>query len=256
MPDYARELHHLSAMSHESEQLLQTLRAQHDFADLLGGSCRHTIVGQIRDRSAESRLCRIRCEYREPTGMALDPVGFPPSCASRRRLFAVRASCAFVTHATTTLRTRARSTRSGVALRTAPSGNIDAVLPELKPGAYEGHGRASGMRCIVAGRIGRAKLGRRFGSSSSGFSTQWLPSMPSRTFLGSTFATESRDEPAQVYWLCVPLQNRTYRRVARADLESAISIIDAMSEAVHRHDYVEIEGCIRHAGCPCRDRAL
>ena len=47
--------------------------------------------------------------------------------------------------------------------------------------------------------------------------------------------------PAQVYWLCVPLQNPTYRRVARADLESAISIIDAMSEAVHRHDYVEIE---------------
>ena len=47
--------------------------------------------------------------------------------------------------------------------------------------------------------------------------------------------------PAQVYWLCVPLQNRTYRRVARADLESAISIVDAMSEAIHRHDYVEIE---------------
>ena len=47
--------------------------------------------------------------------------------------------------------------------------------------------------------------------------------------------------PAQVYWLCVPLQNGTYRRVARADLESAISIIDAMSEAVHRHDYTEIE---------------
>ena len=47
--------------------------------------------------------------------------------------------------------------------------------------------------------------------------------------------------PAQVYWLCVPLNNRTYRRVARADLESAISIIDAMSEAVHRHEYEEIE---------------
>ncbi len=47
--------------------------------------------------------------------------------------------------------------------------------------------------------------------------------------------------PAQIYWLCAPLQNPTYRRVVRADLESAISIIDAMSEAVHRHDYVEIE---------------
>jgi hypothetical protein len=37
------------------------------------------------------------------------------------------------------------------------------------------------------------------------------------------------------------VNNRTYRRVARADLESAISIIDAMSEAVHRDDYIEIE---------------
>ena len=36
MPDYAKELGQLTAMSRESEKLLQTLSAQHGFADLLG----------------------------------------------------------------------------------------------------------------------------------------------------------------------------------------------------------------------------
>jgi hypothetical protein len=46
---------------------------------------------------------------------------------------------------------------------------------------------------------------------------------------------------AQFQWLCAPLQNWTFGRVARADLDSVLTIIDAMSEAVHRDDYIEIE---------------
>jgi hypothetical protein len=46
----------------------------------------------------------------------------------------------------------------------------------------------------------------------------------------------------QVAWLCEPLQNKTYRKVVLADIESAIIIIDAMSEAVHRAEYRELEG--------------
>jgi hypothetical protein len=45
----------------------------------------------------------------------------------------------------------------------------------------------------------------------------------------------------QAAWLCEPLRNKTYRRVVLADIESALTIIDAMSEAVHRADYKEIE---------------
>lgn len=47
--------------------------------------------------------------------------------------------------------------------------------------------------------------------------------------------------PGQVYWLCAPLKNKTYKKFIEADLESAMTIIDAMNEAVHRDDYREIE---------------
>jgi hypothetical protein len=45
--------------------------------------------------------------------------------------------------------------------------------------------------------------------------------------------------------LCEPLQNRTYVKVVRADLDSAMTIIEAMNEAVHREDYEEIEDSFR-----------
>lgn len=45
----------------------------------------------------------------------------------------------------------------------------------------------------------------------------------------------------QVHWLCRSLRNKTYRKMVLSDLESAIDIIDTMSEAVHREDYPEIE---------------
>ena len=45
----------------------------------------------------------------------------------------------------------------------------------------------------------------------------------------------------QVHWLCESIKNKTYRKMVFADLESALKIIDTMSEAVHREDYPEIE---------------
>jgi hypothetical protein len=45
----------------------------------------------------------------------------------------------------------------------------------------------------------------------------------------------------QAVWLCEPLKNKTYRKVILADIESAISIIDVFSEAVHRSQYQELE---------------
>lgn len=48
-----------------------------------------------------------------------------------------------------------------------------------------------------------------------------------------------------IHWLCEPLKNRSYGKVVRADLDSALTIIEAMSEAVHRDDYEEIEDAFR-----------
>ena len=41
------------------------------------------------------------------------------------------------------------------------------------------------------------------------------------------------------------MKNRTYGKVVRADLDSAMTIIEAMNEAVHRDDYEEIEDAFR-----------
>ena len=49
----------------------------------------------------------------------------------------------------------------------------------------------------------------------------------------------------QIHWLCEPVKNRTYGKVVRADLDSAMTIIEAMNEAVHRDDYEEIEDAFR-----------
>jgi hypothetical protein len=97
------------------------------------------------------------------------------------------------------------------------------------------------MRRVVAARTGPGTRGPRSDSSSSRFSTPVAP-IATLTDIPKQYYRDGKImRPGQIHWLCVQLNNRTYRRVARADLESAISIIDAMSEAVHRDDFVEIE---------------
>lgn len=50
----------------------------------------------------------------------------------------------------------------------------------------------------------------------------------------------------QVHWLCRSIRSQAYRKMVFSDLESALTIIDAMSEAVHRDDYPEIEQAFDH----------
>lgn len=45
----------------------------------------------------------------------------------------------------------------------------------------------------------------------------------------------------QVAWLCRSIKSSTYRKMVFADLESALTIITTMNEAVHDADYPEVE---------------
>jgi hypothetical protein len=45
----------------------------------------------------------------------------------------------------------------------------------------------------------------------------------------------------QVAWLCKPLGNKPHAKVTFQDIESAIAVIDAMSEAVHEDECPEVE---------------
>jgi len=45
----------------------------------------------------------------------------------------------------------------------------------------------------------------------------------------------------QIHWLCKPLESRAYSKVVRVDLDSAMTIVSAMNEAVHEAESDEIE---------------
>ena len=238
MPDYARELRQLTAMSHESEKLLQTLSSQHGFADLLGV---HAVTRSLV-RYETGRLNRAYAGFgasiaSRPEWLSTQPDSFQDAPAA-----AVFSQSRFVRVVTTHDDIKDESALdeiwSGVRDRTL--GYIDAVLPELSPElmkAWRGVWDAVHRRGPDWARQAGASL--RFilvGVLDAVAPVGALTDIPRQYVRNGKLG-----RPAQVYWLCVPLQNRTYRRVARADLESAISMIDAMSEAVHRHDYVEIE---------------
>ncbi len=238
MPDYAKELGQLTAMSRESEKLLQTLSAQHGFADLLG-------VHDVTRSLVKYETGRLNRAY----------AGFGASIASRPErlstgpdfLLAAPADAVFsqsrfvrvvTTHDDIEEERALDEIWGGVRDRTL--GYIDAVLPELSPElmkAWRGVWDAAHRR--------GPDWARQAGASLRFILVEVLDTVApvdALTDIPRQYVRDGRlGRPAQVYWLCVPLQNRTYRRVARADLESAISIVDAMSEAIHRHDYVEIE---------------
>ena len=58
----------------------------------------------------------------------------------------------------------------------------------------------------------------------------------------------------QIHWLCEPVKNRTYGKVVRADLDSAMTIIEAMNEAVRRPTLRVHPSRTTPAGCEDRQR--
>ena len=238
MPDYAKELRQLTAMSQESEKLLQALGAQHGFADLLGV---HDVTRSLV-RYETGQLYRAHAGFGASIARRPEWLSTGPDFVLAAPAAAVYSQSRFVrvvtTHDDIEEESALEEIWGGVRERTL--GYIDAVLPELSPEfmkAWRGVSDAAQRRGPDWARQAGASL--RFlliGVLDTVAPVDALTDIP-RQYVRNG----KRGRPAQVYWLCEPLQNRTYRRVVRADLESAISIIDAMSEAIHRRDYVEIE---------------
>ena len=238
MLDYAEVLRPFAAMSHESEKLLQSLNVQHSFADLLGV---HDITRSLV-KYETGRLNRAYAGFGASIASRPERLSNGPDFLLGAPADAVYSQSRFVrvitTHDDITDDSSLDEIWGGVKDRTL--GYIDAVLPELSPEfmkAWRGVWDAAHRRGPDWARQAAASL--RFllvGVLDTVAPVDGLTDIPRQYMRNGKLG-----RPAQVYWLCVPLQNRTYRRVARADLESAISIIDAMSEAIHRDDYVEIE---------------
>ena len=238
IPDYAKELRQLSAMSLESEKLLRTLNAQHGFADLLGI---HDVTRSLV-KYETGRLNRAYAGFgasiaRRPKWVSTEPdfiLGAPADAVFSQSRF-VRV---VTTHDDIEEESALDEIWSGVKDRTLEY--IEAMLPELSPKLMK-----SWDGVWDAARRRGPDWARQAGASLRFILVEVLDTVApvnSLTDIPRQYVHNSKlGRPAQIYWLCAPLQNPTYRRVVRADLESAISIIDAMSEAVHRHDYVEIE---------------
>ena len=238
MPDYAKELRQLTAVSQESEKLLQTLSAQHGFADLLGV---HDVTRSLV-KYETGQLNRAYAGFGASIANRPERLSTGPDFLLAAPADAVYSQSRFVRIVTTHDDLEEESAREeiwgGVKDRTL--GYIDTVLPELSPELMEtwrGVWDAAHRRGPDWARQAGASL--RFilvGVLDAVAPVNTLTDIPRQYVRNGKLG-----RPAQVYWLCEPLQNRTYRRVVRADLESAISIIDAMSEAIHRRDYVEIK---------------
>ena len=238
MPDYAKELGQLTAMSCESEKLLQTLSAQHGFADLLGV---HDVTRSLVKYETR-RLNRAYAGFGASIASRPERLSTGPDFLLAAPADAVFSQSRFVRVVTTHDDIEEESALDEIwgGVRDRTLGYIDAVLPELSPElmkVWRGVWDAAHRR--------GPDWARQAGASLRFILVEVLDTVApvdALTDIPRQYVRDGRlGRLAQVYWLCLPLQNRTYRRVARADLESAISIVDAMSEAIHRHDYVEIE---------------
>ena len=240
MPDYAKELRQLTAMSQESEKLLQTLSAsaQHGFADLLGV---HDVTRSLV-KYETGQLNRAYAGFGASIASRPEWLSTGPDFLLAAPADAVYSQSRFVRVVTTHDDIEEESALEEIwgGVRDRTLGYIHVVLPELSPElmeAWRGVWDAAHRRGPDWARQAGASL--RFilvGVLDAVAPVNTLTDIPRQYVRNGKLG-----RPAQVYWLCEPLQNRTYRRVVRADVESAISIIDAMSEAIHRRDYVEIE---------------
>jgi hypothetical protein len=238
IPDYAQEFHQLSKISSAAEAMLATMDVSRGFADLLG-------VHDVTRSVIEYETGRVNLAYagfsesivNRPDWIASAP-DFVRTAPADIVFSQARAVRVITTHEEVEEESAVSEIWSGVKERTL--GYIEAVLPEVSPSLMK-----SWKGVWDAARRRGPDWARHAGSSLRFILIEVLDTVAPVQTLTDIPKQYYRDgkimRPGQIYWLCVPLNNRTYRRVARADLESAISIIDAMSEAVHRDDYIEIE---------------
>jgi hypothetical protein len=240
LPDYSKELSALAWISTETEKILASLDVTRGFADLLNvADVTRSLVGYETDR-----LHRAYAGFGASIALRPEWLASAPGFVRTAPGDIVFAQARFVRTVTTHQESDEESAADEIwaEVQTQTLGYIEAVLPELNPQLMKSWEGAWG----TARRRG-PDWARQAASSMRFLLIEALEAVAPieevrKSNLPARYVQNGQIlRLGQIHWLCEPVKNRTYGKVVRADLDSAMTIIEAMNEAVHRDDYKEIE---------------
>jgi hypothetical protein len=241
VPDYAKDMSRLSKMSIVAEEMMATIGRFDGLADLLN-------VNDVTRSLVEYQTGRLNRAYagfsasliNRPEWLASAPdfVRTTPGDAILTQAYFVRS---VTTHEDAEDETAADEIWSAVQADTL--GVIQEVLPLLNPKLLESWEGA----WATAKRRGPDWV-RQSASSVRFLLIDVLravapPEKINKTELPKEYLDKDGNilRLGQIHWLCKPLESRTYSKVVRVDLDSAMTIVSAMNEAVHETESEEIE---------------
>lgn len=239
-----KEVHQLSVMSIAVEEMMASVRTAHGFADLID-------VHDVTRSLVEYETGRLNRAY---AGFSASVVNRPewlataPDFVRRAPGDMIFTQARFVrtvtTHEDIEDESAADEIWSDVQRQTL--GFIEAVLPELNPSLMKSWDGA----WDTAKRRG-PDWARHSASSIRFLLIEVLKAVapPDKINKGELPKQFVKDGEilrlGQIHWLCGPIGNRTYGKVVRADLDSAMTIVTAMNEAVHEDDSDDLEEAFR-----------
>jgi hypothetical protein len=244
IPDYMKEVHQLSVMSIATEEMMATIQATRGFADLLD-------VHDVTRCLVEYETGRLNRAY---AGFSASIVNRPewlasaPDFVRRAPGDMIFTQARFVrtvtTHEVADDESAADEIWAGVQAHTLAY--IEAVLPELNPNlikSWQGAWDTAKRRGPDWARHSASSI--RF-LLSEVLTAVAPPDKINKAELPKEFVKDGQIQRlGQIHWLCGPLQNRSYGKVVRADLDSAMTIVSAMNEAVHEDHSDELEEAFR-----------
>lgn len=242
LPNYAKELGLLAGSSTGTEALLASLDVTNGFANLLTVSdVTRSLIGYETDR-----LNRAYAGFGASIAHRPEWLASAPDFLRTGPADTVFAQARFVRTVTTHEEIdEAEATAADeiwAEVQTQTLGYIEVALPELNPKlmqAWEGAWHTARRRGPDWAR--QAASSMRFLLIEALDAVAPIEDVRKSELPARYVQNGQILRLGQIHWLCEPLKNRTYGKVVRADLDSAMTIIEAMNEAVHRADYEEIE---------------
>jgi hypothetical protein len=244
VPDYPKEFRALAGMSIETGKMMATLDVDRGFADLLAV---HDVTRSMVEYET-GRLNRAYAGFGSSILNRPDWLASAPDFVRTMPGEIVFAQARFVRTVTTHEMVEDESAVDEIwsDVQTQTLGYIEAVLPELNPELMK-----SWAGAWDAARRRGPDWARHAASSLRFLLIETLETVApmdevKKSNLPKQYIKNGQIlRLGQIHWLCEPLQSRTYVKVVRADLDSAMTIIEAMNEAVHREDYQEVEDVFR-----------